>query len=173
MRTPTPSPAVRAAPLVAAALLAILAVSCTRTPSPVSPSTAPSSPGPEVTVTPGVPVTDYSSFIENLKAAGYTVRPGERTEGDQLFRSGQVVCIDGARVSTYEYPSEGALDRWRSGISEDGYSVPTRGGGVAMVEWVDPPHFYTAGTLLVLYIGDDRAILDGLGSLLGDQVAGP
>ncbi len=157
------------------ALTLMLAASCTGTQTEeASPpaSAAAGSPSPEATPSPGEPVTDYSSFIGNLKAAGFTVREGERTEGDQLFRAGQRVFIDGARISTYEFPTEKALVEWRSSVSQDGYSIPTRGGGVAMVEWVAPPHFYDAGTLLVLYFGDRPVILDGLAYLLGPQFAG-
>ncbi|MBA3738228.1 MAG: hypothetical protein H0W97_06640 [Actinobacteria bacterium] len=74
----------------------------------------------------------------------------------------QTTFIDNVQVSTYQYPSEEALDDVRASISPDGYSVPTGTGGIAIVEWVATPHFYGAGKLLVLYVGDKRRTLDAL-----------
>ena len=65
-----------------------------------------------------------------------------------------------------------ALEEWRGAVSPDGYSIPTRAGGIAMVEWVRPPHFYSAGKLLVLYLGDKPRTVEGLDSVLGPQFAG-
>ena len=44
--------------------------------------------------------------------------------------------------------------------------------GSTVVEWVATPHFYSAGTLLVLYVGDERRTLDALQRLLGPPFAG-
>ena len=85
----------------------------------------------------------------------------------------QAVLIDGVSVSTYEYPTSKALDEARSSISRDGYSVQTSTAeGSTVVEWVATPHFYSAGTLLVLYVGDEQRTLDALQRLLGPPFAG-
>jgi ABC-type transport system substrate-binding protein len=120
------------------------------------------------------PVTDYSSFAQALESAGFTVRDGERSETDMLFTEDrQAVLIDGVSVSTYEYPTSKALDEARSSISRDGYSVQTStADGNTVVEWVATPHFYSAGTLLVLYVGDEQRTLDALERLLGPPFAG-
>jgi hypothetical protein len=123
--------------------------------------------------TPSVqPVTDYSSFIDGLEISGHEVRHGERTGGDHLFGPGQLVFIDGVRVSTYEFRSERALDEFTASVSDDGYSIPTRGGGIAMVEWVTPPTFYASGKLLVLYFGGKPRTHDALELLMGRPFAG-
>jgi hypothetical protein len=52
-------------------------------------------------------------------------------------------------------------------------AIPFRRGLVgAMVEWVAPPHFYSGGKLLVLYVGDKQRTLEALDLLLGPQFAG-
>jgi hypothetical protein len=129
-------------PLVATLTLVMLA-SCTgtRTESP-SPSaalgTGTISPSPATTPSP-IPVRDYSSFTQALDAAGFAVRDGEPT-GSELFAvSGQTLFVDEVPVRTFEYPSGAALNGVRSSISRDGYSVPTRTGGVAMAEGVATP----------------------------------
>jgi hypothetical protein len=41
-----------------------------------------------------------------------------------------------------------------------------------MVAWVDTPHFYSAGRIIVLYVGSDEEILVLLEQVLGPQCAG-
>jgi hypothetical protein len=41
-----------------------------------------------------------------------------------------------------------------------------------MLTWVDTPHFYKAGRIIVLYLGSDQAVLDVLNQILGQQFAG-
>ena len=127
-----------------------------------SPGTAPSA----------QPVTDKSSFTRALDAAGLNVRGGARKRSELFAVPGQALFVQGVSISTYEYPSEEALNKVRSSISSDGYSVPTRTGGVAIVEWVGRPHFYSAGRLLVLYVGDKQRTLKALETILGGQFAG-
>ena len=38
--------------------------------------------------------------------------------------------------------------------------------------WVAPPHFYKAGRIIILYIGENATVMDVLNSLLGVQFAG-
>ena len=163
------------ASLIAAMTMALLAAACTRqtekaSSSPTSP-TVTNSLSPETT--PSVqPVTDYSSFTSALEADGFTVREGKPAGGDFFAVPGQTVFIDDVLVSAYEYPDPRTLGDVRSSIGRDGYSVPTRTGGIAVVEWVATPHFYGAGRLLVLYVGDERRTLEALDSVLGPQFAG-
>jgi hypothetical protein len=121
------------------------------------------------------PVSDYSTFIDALEAAGLRVREGAPKGGDGTFNlfepSGRSVHIDGVKVSTYEYPSDEALDEFKRHVSDDGFEVPVPGGRTVIVEW-DPPHFYAAGKLLLLYFGDKRRTLDVLDLLLGPSFAG-
>jgi len=41
-----------------------------------------------------------------------------------------------------------------------------------MVTWMAPPHFFKSGQMLVIYVGDDAAVLDPLKVVLGEQFAG-
>lgn len=94
-------------------------------------------------------------------------------EGDSFFRAAnRTVSVDGVEVQTYEYRSVQAVDRFRSGVSRDGYTVPTQRGGSAVVRWVAPPHFYGAGRLIVLYFGDSPRTLLALNDVLGRPFAG-
>ncbi len=162
--------------LTAALALVMLGVSCTGSraedaSSSPTPATGPISPSATATP-PAQPATDYSTFTHALEAAGFAVREGKLAPGDPFQEPARILFIDGVEVRTMEYPSQKALDGSRASISRDGYSIPTKSGGIAMVEWIAPPHFYGAGKLLVLYLGDKQSTLDALELILGPQFAG-
>lgn len=120
-------------------------------------------------------VIDSASFTDGLEAVGLKVRPGGPTRGfpASLFAvPGQHVWIDGVPVSVFEYPTEKALEKVRSAIRPRGDQIPTADGGLAIINWDDPPHFYGAGKLLVLYFGNKRRTVDALNDLLGPPFAG-
>jgi hypothetical protein len=157
------------------AILATLAAGCSgpTTERPSSSSTASTGNSPRPRATPSAqPVSDYASFVQALDAAGFTSGHGARTRSELFAVPDRTLFVQHGSVSTYEYPNEEALNRVRSSISPDGYSVPTKAGGVAMVDWVATPHFFRAGRLLVVYVGDKRRTLKALDLLLGPQFAG-
>ena len=161
---------------IAVASVVVLVSSCTGAKESSSPATpAGSSSGTAPSVTPSdQAVIDYASFTDGLEAAGFTVRSGGRTRGlplSLLAVPGQRVSIDGVSVSVFEYPTEKALLKVRSAIRPRGDEIPTADGGTAIIDW-DPPHFYGAGKLLVLYFGDKQPTIDALNLLLGPQFAG-
>jgi len=112
-------------------------------------------------------VTDYVSLIDNLRAAGATVEP--KGEVSQAFFSvkGQVMSVNGGEVQVFEYADESAAEADAALISPDGGSI-----GTSMVTWVAAPHFYKIGKLIVLYVGNDSAVMKVLESVLGPQFAG-
>jgi hypothetical protein len=59
-------------------------------------------------------------------------------------------------------------------MEEEASQVTPEGGsiGTSMISWIDTPHFYKAGNILVLYVGSDEAILGLLEKVLGPQFAG-
>ena len=162
--------------LIATVTLAALVASCTGTrtgeaSSSPTPRIGTNPQGPETTPS-AQPVTDYASFRRALVSAGFTLRQGEPTGSDLFTVPSQALFIDDVQVWTYEYPDARSLDETRASISPDGYSVATRTGGIAMVDWVGTPHFYGADTLLVLYVGHNQRTLKALETLLGPQFAG-
>jgi hypothetical protein len=59
------------------------------------------------------------------------------------------------------------MENEASQVSPDGGSI-----GTSMVIWMDAPHFYKAGHIIVLYVGSDATMLDLLEGALGAQFAG-
>jgi hypothetical protein len=41
-----------------------------------------------------------------------------------------------------------------------------------MIDWIAPPHFYRAGRVLVLYVGEDEGITEVLTNTVGPQMTG-
>jgi hypothetical protein len=113
------------------------------------------------------PVSDYASLLEALRAAGATVEPADPVSQVFFGPEGQVIKVNAQDVQVFEYPDEAAAERDAQTISPDGSSTTT-----TMITWVDAPHFYKAGKLIVLYVGSDTDTLQLLEGLLGPQFAG-
>jgi hypothetical protein len=116
-------------------------------------------------------VSDYVSFTEAVELAGLPVRHRERTGG--LFPVlGQLVYVAGSPLIVYEFPRRAELRGVMRSISPDGTTIPAEDGGLALVHWAGPPHFFGSGRLLVLYLGERPVVLDSPNLLLGPQFAG-
>lgn len=78
-----------------------------------------------------------------------------------------MISVGGADVQVYEFHSES--DAWAASltVSEDGTEI-----GTSIIRWIDAPHFYTKGKIIVLYVGQNPEITNLLESLLGTQFAG-
>ncbi len=115
----------------------------------------------------GGPVKDYISLVDNLRAAGATVEPAGDVEQPFFSVKGQVIKVNGQDIQVFEYADDIAADTEAALVSPDGGSI-----GTTMPFWVAPPHFYKAGRIIVLYIGENGAVIDVLESVLGVQFAG-
>lgn len=112
-------------------------------------------------------VEDLGSLGQALRAAGATVEGGDSIEQAFFSVTGQILKVNGADVQVFEYKSPEAMEADASQVAPDGGSI-----GTSMVMWVEAPHFFKAGRVLVLYVGEDAALLDLLKSVLGEQFAG-
>src|SRR5215216_3102288 len=112
-------------------------------------------------------VVDLASLTDALQAAGATVEPGDEIEQAFFSVSGQILKVSGADVQVFEYETAEAMGTEASQVSEDGGTI-----GTSMVSWMDAPHFYRAGRMIVLYVGKDQTVLDLLEGVLGPQFAG-
>lgn len=170
---------VMGAPVRMALVSVVLATGCAETPTEPAPGSATVSPGMEATSS-AVRVTDVDSFIEALDAARFDVREGQVKDlGFPAWPPGREVCIDGVRVTAYEFANEAEAGDVRSAITPDGFGIPTGGEALAHVDWIGPPHFFAGGRLIVLYIAywphdrqDERSTLGALELVLGRQFAG-
>jgi hypothetical protein len=115
----------------------------------------------------GGPVENYVSLVDTLRAAGAEVEPGDTVEQAFFSVTGQIIKVNSMDVQVFEYESAEAMEADAAQVAPDGGSI-----GTSMVMWVEAPHFFKSGRVLVLYVGDDAAVLDLLESVLGEQFAG-
>ena len=180
-----------AAILGAAVLMAVIAA-CGSTAQPTSLSdeeptlapptvgeTTPTQANPPTTpiASHGGPVKDYVSLVDSLRAAGATVDPAGTGSTDYFAPQGQLLTVNGERVSTFEFGSGQEADAAAQGVSASGDSISRfdseSGMGFAIsVLCEKPPHFYKAGKLIVLYVGCDSDVVNVLQETMGPQFAG-
>jgi hypothetical protein len=79
----------------------------------------------------------------------------------------QIVSIGGADIQVFEFQNELDAEVGSSTVSEDGTEI-----GTSIIRWMDTPHFYAKGKIIVLYVGQNPEITNLLESLLGTQFAG-
>jgi hypothetical protein len=116
------------------------------------------------------PVQDYDSFVDNLRAAGAMVEHETLPQvivQDFFSVTGQVFKVNGEEVQLFEYSSQSGAEAEAALVSPDGSSI-----GTSMPFWVAPPHFYKAGRIIVLYVGENKAVMEALDKVLGPQFAG-
>ena len=112
-------------------------------------------------------VEDQASFLAALLAEGATTEAIGPITQDFFRVEGQAVRVNGADLQIFEYENAAAMEEDASQVAPDGGSI-----GTSMVTWIDPPHFYKAGRILVLYLGNDPEILHLLNRIMGPQFAG-
>lgn len=112
-------------------------------------------------------VTSHDSLVDRLEAAGTTVESNGEVE--QVFFSvgGQIIKVNGEDVQVFEFADAETAEQEAGQIAPDGTSATT-----TMITWIATPHFYRADKVIVLYVGDNQAVLDLLNSILGEQFAG-
>jgi hypothetical protein len=134
--------------------------------------------GPEATVT-AIPTVEvptivwhgneiggYVELVDALRAAGATVDPAGEVNQPFFSAVGQAISVDGGDVQVFEYPDATAAEGEAALISPDASTV-----GTSMVTWVADPHFYALNRVIVLYVGDDVAIVEVLNTVLGPPIA--
>jgi len=113
---------------------------------------------------------DYDSLVDSLRSAGATVEHETLPQvivQDFFSVTGQVFKVNGEEVQVFEYSDQAAAEEEAVLVSTDGSSI-----GTSMPSWVAPPHFYKAGRIIVLYVGDNLAVTEALETVLGTQFAG-
>jgi hypothetical protein len=112
-------------------------------------------------------VSDYDSFFANLKSTRISVETGERVSQPFFTPQGQIIKLNGEDVQVFEYVSKEEAFQEVMQVSADGSSV-----GTTMITWIDSPHFYQSGKIIVLYIGNTPEMVEILIEVLGPQFAG-
>ena len=112
--------------------------------------------------------TDYSSLIDAIQSRGVLVDLIDEiaSESSSFSVPIKVISVGGADVQVFEFQSESDAKTASLTVSKDGTEI-----GTSIIRWIDTPHFYTNGKLIVLYVGHNP-VVNLLESFLGKQFAG-
>jgi uncharacterized protein YceK len=138
-------------------VFALMMSGCGNVSTPISPTES---------IEPAI-VEDQADLVATLQASGATVETVEPVTQAFFSPQGSIIKVNATDVQLFEYESVGAMEAEASQVAPDGGSI-----GTSMVTWMDTPHFYKAGRLIVLYVGSDASILNLLENVLGPQFAG-
>jgi len=137
--------------IVLALLLLVVLIACDRQPV-VEPDA-----GSETSI------SDSDSLVEALRAAGATVEPAGVLEDPVFQTEAQMITVNGQSIQVFEFENEEAAEVAAGTVSQAGTLI-----GEMIVEWRDAPHFYRAGSVIVIYAGNNEATLSALESVLGE-----
>ncbi len=114
-------------------------------------------------------VIDYASLVGAIESRGILVQHKEdlAAESSSFSVPTKVVSVGGADIQVFEFQNELDAEVASYTVSKDGTEI-----GTSIIRWMDTPHFYTNGKLIVLYVGQNPEITTLLESLLGTQFAG-
>jgi hypothetical protein len=143
-------------------MVLLLGLACSPQPTPATEASA----TPNAAVQ-GGEVEDQTSLIDALRAGGATVELGATVEQAFFTAAGQILKVNSKDVQVFEYETAEKMEADAAQIAPDGGAI-----GTSMVTWVEPPHFFKSGRVLVLYVGEDKAVIDLLKGALGEQFAG-
>ncbi len=113
------------------------------------------------------PIATGEQLISSLKAAGADVETLDEVHQPFFPVTGKVIRLNGGEVQVFEYGNVDESREAASSVSPNGSSI-----GTTMVSWLATPHFYMAGNVIALYVGEDQAVIDLLEAVLGPQFAG-
>jgi predicted small lipoprotein YifL len=127
----------------------------------------------------GGSVRDHVSLVDALRALGYRVEPVSEVRQPFLRVPGTVLRLSGgdlrepAEIQSYNYDDRDLGTSGLAAAQADADRLKPDGQPKTMsIAWTGPPHFFHKERVLVLYVGDDPALLGTLSNLLGPQIAG-
>jgi hypothetical protein len=120
---------------------------------------------------------DYAGLVKALSETGATVKTADKLHQPFFAPShppayapvdhALLLTVDGQNVQVFEFLTPEDAEMAAATIAPDGTSI-----GPTHVSWIDLPHFWKTGRLIVLYVGNDGDLLHLLTTLLGPQSAG-
>lgn len=110
---------------------------------------------------------DYVTLIDAFEKDGINVNVVEVLEDSSFLVPTIVVKVNDEMIQVYEFSSGIDAKNASKLVSSDGTQI-----GTSIIRWIDEPHFYSKGKLIVQYIGHNQETQSLLESHLGNQFAG-
>jgi len=112
-------------------------------------------------------INAIEDVIASLQQQGITVTQGDQIEQPFFSVPAVLLNLGETAIQVFEYSDESSAVADAEQVAPDGSSI-----GTSMPFWVEDPHFYQSGKLIVLYLGSDEAVLGALEAVFGPQFAG-
>ncbi|MCV0392735.1 MAG: hypothetical protein K5790_05500 [Nitrosopumilus sp.] len=112
-------------------------------------------------------VIDYQTLVSAIKSRGLLVKQVDEIIDSPFLVSTKVLSVSDIDLQVYEFGSASEVQKAIEMVSLDGTEI-----GLSIIRWMDVPHFYSQGKIIVQYIGHDPEMINLLDSLLGNQFAG-
>jgi hypothetical protein len=120
--------------------------------------------------------TDYTTLLRYLRDSSASIAEEGEIQEPFFDIEGRRVTVNESTIEVYEYISAEAMESEANWVSSDGSSIRKGKEGdiweVCYVNWIASPHFYKAGRIIVIYVGDNNSIINLLENALGKQFAG-
>jgi hypothetical protein len=138
--------------------LALVLAACSPQPTPADPGDLPPT-GPQ-------DIESYADVVAGLEAAGGNVEPAGTLEQPFFEVDASLITLNGQTVQIFEFADEATRQEASNRIAQDASTI-----GEVIPTWVDQPHFWATGRVIVLYVGTDEAVLALLNNVLGIPAA--
>jgi len=112
-------------------------------------------------------VMDYDNFVQEMAKDSVKIEMSGQLTESFIGAVPKIIKIDNAEAQIFEYSNESEMERNSAEINSDGSSV-----GNTMITWIDKPHFFKRGKIIMLYLGKDNNTLAKIEKILGKQFAG-
>lgn len=110
---------------------------------------------------------DYAGLLDKLRAKGLKAERGDEITQPFFSVKGKTISANDESLQVFEYASESEAEAQAKLVDPRGGSI-----GTTMVNWVDAPHFFRSGRLVVLYVGHNPDVMKALEDVIGPQFAG-
>lgn len=121
--------------------------------------------GPSIPDT-GSEIGGQAELVEALEGLGSSVEGTGEVDQPFFDVDARTIEVDGQTVQVFEFPDEASRETASGTIDPNASMI-----GSMIPEWVDVPHFWTEGRLIVLYVGQDQTVIGRLTSVLGQPIA--
>lgn len=110
----------------------------------------------------------FKEFKKELDALKVEYKVLNITNQDDFFSISPIVMeIKGKRIYLYDFKNEKAMEKEAEKVDSGGCSI-----GNFKISWVSTPHFFKKGSIILQYIGNDKAMVNTFKQIMGTQFAG-
>lgn len=140
-------------------------------PSPTSaPLTKPNDPTASAPVSSSIERFNTAQLVDALTGRGFAISDQGSIPAGVLGTEASALCVNGTLVRVFRYADNDSAAQAARGIRSDGAQVTT-GSVQAMVDWIGTPHFFAKGSIIVLVLNADQALLDGISAVMGPTIS--